>query len=126
MTGWDPEKYTPYTSGYWSLGQTPNMLGSGCENCHGPGSEHVKAENGDIEADDTLLAQLREQMRLPLEHAHEKCIKCHDLDNSPDFHTGGGDAAAFSGGLQQLLGTRQTLRKRLMTSRSKTLFACSY
>ncbi len=94
VTGWDPEKYMPYTTGYWSLDQTPNMLGSGCENCHGPGSEHVKAENGDIEADDALLAQLREQMKLPLEHAQEKCIKCHDLDNSPDFHTGGGDEAA--------------------------------
>ncbi len=94
VTGWDPEKYTPYATGYWSLDQTPNLLGSGCENCHGPGSQHVKAENGDIDADDALLAQLREQMRLPLEHAPEKCIKCHDLDNSPDFHVGGGDAAA--------------------------------
>jgi hypothetical protein len=25
-------------------------------------------------------------MILPLEKAREKCMECHDLDNSPDFH----------------------------------------
>jgi hypothetical protein len=28
-------------------------------------------------------------MRLPLAKAEEKCMECHDLDNSPDFHAPG-------------------------------------
>jgi Cytochrome c554 and c-prime len=84
-TGWDPQKFEPFETGYWSLEKTPKLVGSGCENCHGPGSEHVKAENGDIEANAELLNKLREQMRLPLKQAEAKCVECHDSDNSPDF-----------------------------------------
>ena len=83
VTGWDPQKYEPFETGYWSLEKTPKLVGSGCENCHGPGSEHVHAENGD--ADATLLNKLREQMRLPLKVAEAKCVECHDTDNSPEF-----------------------------------------
>lgn len=85
VTGWDPQKFEPFETGYWSLEKTPKLVGSGCENCHGPGSEHVNAENGDVEADSDLLNKLREQMRLPLKLAKEKCFECHDSDNSPDF-----------------------------------------
>jgi hypothetical protein len=28
-------------------------------------------------------------MRLPLEKAKDRCLECHDLDNSPDFHKDG-------------------------------------
>jgi hypothetical protein len=28
-------------------------------------------------------------MRLPLDEAEKKCMECHDLDNSPDFHDPG-------------------------------------
>lgn len=85
VTGWDPQKFEPFETGYWSLEKTPKLVGSGCENCHGPGSQHVKAENGDVEADDDLLKTLRDQMRLPLKVAEAKCVECHDSDNSPDF-----------------------------------------
>lgn len=85
VTGWNPQNYYPYATGYVSLEKTPMLTGSGCENCHGPGSAHVAAESGDAEADDTLLAQLREQMRLPLAEAQARCTECHDQDNSPDF-----------------------------------------
>jgi len=85
VTGWDPQKFEPFETGYWSLEMTPNLVGSGCENCHGPGSEHVSAENGDFKADAELLNKLREQMRLPLKLAEAKCAECHDSDNSPDF-----------------------------------------
>ena len=86
VTGWDPQKFEPFETGYWSLEKTPKLVGSGCENCHGPGSEHVNAENGDLKADDALLNKLREQMRLPYKLAEAKCVECHDSDNSPDFN----------------------------------------
>ncbi|QDV66686.1 Cytochrome c-554 precursor [Rosistilla carotiformis] len=89
VTGWNPQGYYPYLSGYLSLESTPHMVANGCENCHGPGSQHVAAEEGDITASDDLLEKLRNAMRLPLDQARERCMDCHDLDNSPDFHKDG-------------------------------------
>lgn len=89
VTGWNPQQYFPYKSGYLSVEKTPLMHHSGCENCHGPGSAHVAAESGEIDATDEMFERLREQMRLPLEKAEAKCMECHDLDNSPDFHVKG-------------------------------------
>ncbi len=89
VTGWNPQQYYPYESGYANLADSEHLLGSGCENCHGPGSKHVAAEYGDMEADNEMLEQLRQQMVLPLARARDKCLECHDLDNSPDFHTDG-------------------------------------
>jgi hypothetical protein len=85
VTGWEPQKFFPFTSGYLSLEKTPHLTHNGCENCHGPGSAHVAAEEGG-EADD-VLARLREQMRLPLagDKAKHRCLECHDLDNDPHF-----------------------------------------
>lgn len=85
-TGWNAQDFLPYKTGYESLETTPHMLGNGCENCHGPGKNHVNAESGDIEVSKELLAKLRQEMQLPLAKAHDKCLECHDIDNSPDFH----------------------------------------
>ena len=98
-TGWEPQKYFPFTSGYLGLEDTPAMAGNGCENCHGPAARHVAAENGEIDVDDEGLAQLRAALHLELvENEGNKegqefengkvvqmCVQCHDLDNSPDF-----------------------------------------
>jgi hypothetical protein len=89
VTGWNPQGFYPYTSGYLSLEASPHLLGSGCENCHGPGSQHTAAEEGSIEADEALLKKLREEMRLPLAAAQDRCLECHDIDNSPAFHEDG-------------------------------------
>ena len=46
----------------------------------------MAAENGDVDADEAELMRLREQMRVTLQEAKQNvCIRCHDLDNSPDF-----------------------------------------
>ena len=44
VTGWDPQKYFPFAGGYTKIEKTPELVGNGCENCHGPGSAHVAAE----------------------------------------------------------------------------------
>lgn len=88
VTGWDPQKFFPFNGGYLSTEKTPELMQNGCENCHGPGAEHVAAEGG---ADGALQEKLRAAMRLPLADkvAERKCMECHDIDNSPDFHKPG-------------------------------------
>lgn len=86
VTGWNPQEYYPYASGYLSLDGTSHLTGNGCENCHGPGSGHVEAEQDGSTVAVSLRDQLRDSMKLPLSKAREKCIECHDLDNSIDFH----------------------------------------
>jgi hypothetical protein len=86
VTGWNPQEYYPYESGYTSLEDSQHLLGNGCENCHGPGAEHSAAEAEGSVVTRELRDQLREAMRLPLDKAREKCMECHDLDNSIDFH----------------------------------------
>ncbi|QDT11215.1 Perchlorate reductase subunit gamma precursor [Planctomycetes bacterium K23_9] len=86
VTGWNPQGYSPYASGYESLEASKHLLGNGCENCHGPGESHSKAERDDSGVSDDEKARLRKSMQLPLSRAKEHCMKCHDLDNSPDFH----------------------------------------
>jgi hypothetical protein len=36
-----------------------------------------------------MIEKLRDDMKLPLARAEEKCMECHDIDNSPDFHKDG-------------------------------------
>jgi hypothetical protein len=86
VTGWNPSKFTPYISGYLDFAKSMALHGNGCENCHGPGDQHVAAESGDESVDDKELSIRRVQMRLTMEDAEKKCLECHDLDNSPDFH----------------------------------------
>jgi hypothetical protein len=86
VTGWNPQGYYPYESGYLSLEQSAHLTGNGCENCHGPGAGHSAAEEQGSGASEERKKSLRLAMQLPLDNAKEHCMKCHDLDNSPDFH----------------------------------------
>jgi len=99
VTGWEPQEYFPFMSGYMGLEKTPHLTGNGCENCHGPGAAHVAAENGDEELSEQEIEKLRSAMRLKIVENEgnkdgqvwdgtvvaKKCMECHDLDNSPEF-----------------------------------------
>lgn len=99
VTGWEPQKYFPFESGYLGMKETPDLLGNGCENCHGPAAQHAAAENGEIEVTDAKRNELRAALRLKIvENEGNKegqvfkegkvvqmCILCHDQDNSPEF-----------------------------------------
>lgn len=82
-TGWDPQQYVPFQSGFLGLDVSKHLHGNGCENCHGPGGGHVAAEAA---GDATLQAKFRKLMHLDLQNAERiACQKCHDHDNSPEF-----------------------------------------
>ncbi|MFZ5833721.1 MAG: multiheme c-type cytochrome, partial [Planctomycetota bacterium] len=83
VVGWHPTKYFPYETGYLSLEETPHLIDTGCETCHGPGENHVNAELG---ADKVYQEKMRKAVVITKEESKEKqCQTCHDLDNSPDF-----------------------------------------
>ncbi len=82
VTGWNPQNFFPYQTGYADLVKDAHLHGNGCENCHGPGKEHAEAEEGNNVA---LQEKLRNSMRLELKDAEKTCLECHDIDNSPDF-----------------------------------------
>ena len=99
VTGWNPQEYFPYESGYLSLTETPEMLQNGCENCHGPAAAHVRVETGEVDATDQETESLRAALRMNIVanegnkdgqvfeegQVVKNCMRCHDLDNSPDF-----------------------------------------
>ncbi len=85
VTGWEPQKFYPYSGGYLSREQTPFLAGNGCENCHGPGSEHVAVEQGNKTVTPAEQAAIRASMQIPPAKAENGCIQCHDADNSLKF-----------------------------------------
>lgn len=82
-TGWIPQDYKPYYTGFVSVEKTPLLLGNGCENCHGPSLAHVEAERGQ---DQAAKQDWRTRLKLSTQTAEQQvCKKCHDHDNSPQF-----------------------------------------
>lgn len=63
VTGWNPQGYYPYESGYLDLENSQHLVGNGCENCHGPGAEHSAAE----EEDSSVSEERRKSLRLAID-----------------------------------------------------------
>lgn len=83
VVGWHPQQYFPYEGGFLSKEKTPHLQHVGCEDCHGPGEAHVKAEQG---SDLALQKKLHKAVAVSKADAEKNlCRTCHDLDNSPDF-----------------------------------------
>ncbi len=83
-TGWNPQEFYPYNSGFLGLTETPLLAGNQCENCHGPSAAHVAAEEG---RNRTRRDEERQKLKLTAGMAFENvCTKCHDHDNSPEFN----------------------------------------
>jgi len=73
------------TTGYDGTAATKHLGGNGCENCHGPGSEHVKIISK-LAFDAAELHAAKKMMHLPLQtETHNVCDRCHDFENSPKF-----------------------------------------
>ncbi|MDR2642401.1 MAG: hypothetical protein LBC74_06365 [Planctomycetaceae bacterium] len=83
VVGWNRKEQVPYKSGFSEQKTTPDLINVGCESCHGPCENHVKAEQG---ADIKLQENLRKAIKLSVNNNAKKiCIECHDGDNSPHF-----------------------------------------
>ncbi|MCA8956120.1 MAG: hypothetical protein KDC87_08595, partial [Planctomycetes bacterium] len=58
-------------SGFVSPQKTPGLLNVTCENCHGPGSAHVAAGDGNV--------------KMPQKATVKVCTECHNFEHSPQF-----------------------------------------
>lgn len=90
VTGWDPQNFYPFETGFLDHDKDTHLTTSGCENCHGPGSEHIRIQElvkaGKLDKKSPEARKTNREVRLTKARAKKShCMSCHDLDNSPDF-----------------------------------------
>jgi hypothetical protein len=84
VTGWE------YKTGFMNERKTPRLKNTGCENCHGPCSEHINLlENQKLQARIRRLInpyrfdpeETRAQRARRINLIDQSCQKCHDKEN---------------------------------------------
>jgi hypothetical protein len=84
VTGWE------YKTGFMNERKTPHLKNTGCENCHGPCSEHINLlENQKLQARIRRLInpyqfdpeETRAQRARRINLIDQSCKKCHDKEN---------------------------------------------
>ena len=83
VVGWNPTEFFPYETGFVSKQKTPQLMNTGCEDCHGPGEKHCAVE---LAGSEELKQKYRKAAVITkAESEKQLCLTCHDIDNSPDF-----------------------------------------
>lgn len=82
VVGWNAQSAQRIDSGFVDMMTTPHLAGQQCENCHGPGSEHVALETAGTDMAKMLAS--RKMMHRSKAEAEQSCRKCHDGEN--DIH----------------------------------------
>lgn len=80
VVGWKrdgQDDWYRHASGFQTAAKTPHLAGVGCENCHGPGSDHV--------ADPSAHPLFHPEGPDAKSAWRSRCMTCHDIDNSPAF-----------------------------------------
>jgi Cytochrome c554 and c-prime len=91
VTGWG------YKGGFTDVVKTPLLRNNGCENCHGPCSEHIRAEEGKLKGVDKMKIrdvinpyrydedEKPEQRKKRLDLIDLSCQTCHDSENDVNW-----------------------------------------
>jgi hypothetical protein len=80
-----------YKTGFSDAKATQHLEDNGCENCHGPGSAHLKDRHNPkilalMNPYKTQPNETPEQSKTRMTRLNDSCQKCHDVDNDVNWN----------------------------------------